>query len=375
MTTFTVTASRLSFDANGDPSSVAPVTLEFVVPDGGSGLSYVIDSVTPGELPLVTFTASFQNVRIDGDLVDPFAFDAGFGFITWVDNGTPRRSLVLEMADTATDTSVLLALGGDALPEFASLAEAQAFSGSVTGIGPIGGGPYRPGNTFSLFGVPGVVSSQDDTIIGASGDDSFDGGIGADTISGLGGNDTLLGGTGEDVLAGGGGRDLLNGGGQNDMLSGGAARDRLLGGKGNDDLSGDAGNDLLRGQVGSDMLSGGNGKDRLQGGAGRDVLDGGNQTDILEGQGGNDTLTGGGGADTFRFGPGGGTDRVLDFADDVDTLAFDAALWGGGLSAAEVLDQFARDRGGNVVFDFADGTRVVVENASVADLADDLSLF
>lgn len=375
MTTFTVTASRLTFDSNEDPTSVSPVTVEVVVPDGGSGISYVINSTTPGELPDVTFSGDFLNIRIDGALVEFADFDAAFGFVDWLDGSTPRRSMVLELAQPDGSAAVLVALGGDALPVFTSLAEALAFNGSVTGIGAIGGGPYRPGNVFSLFGVPGVVSGQDDTIIGSAGSDSFDGGIGHDTISGLGGNDTLLGSTGNDILSGGGGRDLLNGGGQNDTLSGGAGRDRLLGGKGNDDLSGDNGNDLLRGQAGSDTLSGGNGKDRLQGGAGRDVLDGGNHSDILEGEGGNDTLTGGGGADEFRFGTNGGTDRVLDFTDNVDTLAFDDALWGGGLTETEVLDQFARDRGGNVVFDFADGTRVVVEGVTVADLADDLNIF
>jgi Ca2+-binding RTX toxin-like protein len=344
MTTYTVDAFRLIDGETANPV-VMPVTVEIVMTDGAA-LSYVVTDPNGEFLPQVEFNDAAGILRIDG--VVQTGFDTYFGYVTWTEAGAPRSAQVLELMDEASGSSVIFALGGDPLPQITSAADVLAFDGSITGMGAILSGPYAPGQPISPAWVPGVRISENDLFTGFSGEDAFDGGIGRDVLYGLGGSDSL---------------------------SGGAGRDKLLGGTGQDSLSGDAGDDLLRGMSGNDGLDGGAGRDRLFGGAGRDALDGGNQDDILDGEGGNDLLTGGRGADEFRFGPGGGTDRVLDFADDVDRLAFDDALWGGGLSAAEVLDQFARDRGGNVVFDFADGTRVVVENASVADLADDLSLF
>lgn len=110
-------------------------------------------------------------------------------------------------------------------------------------------------------------------------------------------------------------------------------------------LTGNSGDNRLYGNGGSDTLAGGLGGDRLFGGAGGDVLAGGQ---------GDDLLRGGGGADRFDFGPGQGLDRVADFGlADQDRLRLDDALWAGqGLTAAEVVSQFARLAGGNVVFDF-----------------------
>ncbi len=109
------------------------------------------------------------------------------------------------------------------------------------------------------------------------------------------------------------GADKITLTGQADVAFGFGGRDRIEGRAGDDRLEGQAGGDRLFGDEGDDDLSGGGGKDRLYGGVGDDTLDGG---------GGKDQLTGGEGVDLFVFGRGAGKDRIMDFENGVDALAF-----------------------------------------------------
>ena len=161
-----------------------------------------------------------------------------------------------------------------------------------------------------LFGTGGGATDGNDLLAGTAG---------PDTIDALGGNDTLDGGAGSDILVGG------------------AGRDRLTGGGGNDSLSGDAGND------------------RLIGGGGRDTLDGG---------AGNDVLTGGAARDHFVFAPGDGRTRITDFADNVDRLDLTAF----GFASVAQAKQFAGNTAGDVVFEFATGDVLVVDDMAKGQL-------
>lgn len=110
----------------------------------------------------------------------------------------------------------------------------------------------------------------------------------------------------------------------NDTINGTGFDDRVEGKAGNDIIHGLGGNDLLKGDEGDDVIYGDAGNDDLQGDAGRDRLFGGSGADFLEGGLGNDVLTGGGGADTFVFGDvNAGRDRITDFQDGRDRIAFD----------------------------------------------------
>lgn len=215
----------------------------------------------------------------------------------------------------------------------------------------------------------GTGNNLANTITGNSGNNVLDGDTGADTLDGGNGNDSLIGGNGNDRLFGGNGADTLNGGNGTDQLTGGAGNDRLTGGAGADTLLGEAGNDTLLGAAGNDQLDGGGGNDQLDGGGGRDTLlgGGGNDTllggadnDRLDGGNGSDRLTGGGGADSFVFRAG--SDRVTDFADNVDTLLLDDALWGGGMTVNQVLNTYASVVAGDVIFNFGGGNILTVEN-------------
>ena len=210
-------------------------------------------------------------------------------------------------------------------------------------------------------------------------DDPEAGVSGADTVMGGDGNDSLFGAGGADSLSGDAGDDSITGGGGNDSLAGGTGLDLIYGGDGTDTITGGAGDDWLAGNAGSDKITGDAGNDSLLGGAGNDALFGGAGADRIDGGAGNDALTGGAlgvtDADTFVFHPGFGADRILDFRDNIDTLAFGAEFWGGISTAADFVTSFADVVGANVVFDFLNGNTVTVIGVrSVAAFYDDIVL-
>lgn len=242
----------------------------------------------------------------------------------------------------------------------------------------------------------------DDTLIGGSGRDTLEGGTGPDTLDGGDGrdrltggdgddaltsgseNDTLWGGAGTDALAAGDGQDSAYGGPGDDVVAGGAGADRVTGGLGNDSILGEAGDDLLIGHIGDDTLIGGDGDDTLSGGRYSDMLIGGpgddrlighNGADTLDGGPGRDVLFGGYNGDVFVFGDGYGRDRVHDFKPGVDRLWLDDGLWGGGMSAAAMLDRYAHERHGDVVLSFGGDVLVLAGIASAETLLPDLLIF
>ena len=158
-------------------------------------------------------------------------------------------------------------------------------------------------------------------------------------------------------------------------IGGNSAANALTGGKGADTLRGNGGNDRLSGHDGADMLQGGAGNDTLIGGAGNDRLAGGAGADRLEGGTGNDRLTGGGGADAFVFADGAQRDIIVDFDGAAgDRLLLDSALWGGGLTVAQVLDQFASQAATGLLLTF--GTDVVrIDGQTAATLSAQIDLF
>ncbi|MFC2970459.1 calcium-binding protein [Acidimangrovimonas pyrenivorans] len=193
-----------------------------------------------------------------------------------------------------------------------------------------------------------------DLLRGRLGADRLWGGAGDDTLAGGNGADTLFGRAGDDVVAGGNGRDSICLGTGDDLFidspqSGPLGADTVWAGSGNDTLQGGAGNDSFHGTAGNDLIHGRLGDDRLWGGADSDTLDGGP---------GDDRLTGGSGADTFLFNLG--ADTIADFTPGSDRLGLDSALWGGGLTPAEVLARYATTDGSGVSLDFGDGDLLIL---------------
>lgn len=127
-----------------------------------------------------------------------------------------------------------------------------------------------------------------------------------------------------------------------------ASFENFYAGDGADDITGNKAANEIWGARGDDRIKGEKGNDRLNGG----------QDD--------DRLTGGKGNDRFIFDDSFGNDQVRDFADNADTVMFDADLWNGNLTVAQVITQFASIVGGIVTFDFGDGD--VVSFTGVTDI-------
>lgn len=175
--------------------------------------------------------------------------------------------------------------------------------------------------------------------------DLADGNVKLDVVNGnllkVSGDVTLVSGSIKNVTGLGVGNFELIGNDLANVLTGSAGRNYLAGAGGNDALKGMAGNDALSGGAGADTILGGTGNDRLNGGAGRDVL------------------WGGAGADDFVLTKGADADRAKDFGTG-DRMAFDADLWGGGLSKTQVVKNFAKETSAGVLFDFGDGDSLLL---------------
>jgi Ca2+-binding RTX toxin-like protein len=210
--------------------------------------------------------------------------------------------------------------------------------------------------TDQIVGVENVTGGAgNDTITGDGLSNVLIGAGGNDLVQGLGEADRLDGRTGADTLQGGDGEDTLQGGTGDDRLAGGLGNDTLVGGAGNDALLGQSGDDSLRGAGGDDSLDGGGGLDRLVAGAGNDTLDGGP---------GSDTLIGGADADRFVFSPGDGTARITDFEDGIDRIDLTAF----GFASVAEARAFAANVGSDVVFTFAGGEVLIVEDITKVQL-------
>ena len=221
-----------------------------------------------------------------------------------------------------------------------------------------------------------------DAVYGSLGDDSVYGNAGNDTLGGAAGDDTLLGGDGQDAVYGslgddsvdgGAGNDTVGGFTGNDTVSGGDGDDRLWGSDGNDSLLGGDGNDSIGGGRDDDTVFGGFGDDELYGGTGDDSLSGGDGNDLFYGVAGDDTIAGGAGDDTIFTGSGAdlviyesGIDTLRFFSLSEDRLQIDDGLYGGGLTVAQVIDQFGNTAGSDFVLDFGDGDQIVFANAGSA---------
>ena len=263
---------------------------------------------------------------------------------------------------------------------------------------------------FSGYTVAPIGNTDFDRIeyTGTAFNDTFGGTSGNDILRGGAGHDQLWSGDGDDILEGGEGNDQLYGFGtgfdmvsysqssarvvvnlatnvvfggdatgdtingfegaigsdHNDKLIGSNGANQLDGGDGRDVLNGKSGADTLIGGDGNDLLTGWGGGDLLLGGAGVDQMTGDAGSDVLDGGTGDDILSGGSNKDRFVFAPGDGIDTVTDFEDGLDRLDFRAYDFVNRPAALS----FAAQVGADVVFSFAGGAQVIVQNFTLAQL-------
>ncbi|MDA9208450.1 hypothetical protein N9O61_06160 [Octadecabacter sp.] len=217
--------------------------------------------------------------------------------------------------------------------------------------------------------------SVDDVPYNLQGDDTIEFGGNSDDFFSGDGNDTVSGGAGADYLDGGDGKDVLSGGGGHDDLFGGKGKDELFGGKGADFLYGGKGNDKLYGGKFGDTMNGQKGDDKLFGGKGGDVLFGAK---------GDDTIKGGSGSDLFIFDAQAGSDKFKDFDVSQDVLVFvdeidqddvgeDFTVVAFGdigiefTDAQAVVDEYASVTANGVVFDFEQGSTILLLGVNTLD--------
>ncbi|NKX45778.1 S8 family serine peptidase [Roseicyclus persicicus] len=334
--------------------------------DGGAGNDTLIDgtgddSVYGGAGDDVLYNTSGSDTYDGGD-----GFDTMFVDVSSVAAGT----YILEVNFV---TGYIGRLGNPILSDTIVNIEALDFIGSVNVVmtGDANDNWVRTGSGHDSI----RSGAGDDTVHGGAGSDTIWGEAGNDLLEGGDGNDVLHGQRGEDHLIGGSGRDWLFGYAEDDRLEGGDDGDRLYGMPGHDWLDGGDGRDWLFGNGGRDTIHGGGDNDQVYGLAGHDVLfgDAGNDrvfggggNDTLDGGAGNDTLTGDIGADVFVFGEG--LDVITDFKNDVDEIHLDDAMWGGGLTVAQVISAFGSVVGGNTVLDFGGGNTLTINGLTNTSL-------
>ncbi len=236
-----------------------------------------------------------------------------------------------------------------------------------------------------------VGSGGSETILGSNSSNTLNGGNGNDTLGGLSGLDMVFGDGGNDLIQD---TDFVN----SDTLDGGAGVDtidysgvtfttgivtinlltelvQVSGGNSEtirnfENAEGSQGGETIIGSNANNVLNGNGGNDTLLGGIGADLILGGGWSDDLLGGNGNDTLFGGGGTDQLEGGAnddllvGGGQDLISDFVDNLDTVQLAQALWGGGLTAAQVLSTFGSVSSGNVILDFGGGQVLTIDGTT-----------
>lgn len=229
-----------------------------------------------------------------------------------------------------------------------------------------------------------IGSDRNDKLRGDASGNVLRGNNGHDVLEGRSGDDRLYGGYGNDTLHGGAGADRLDGGPGVDVASYQAEAasvhvDMREGARGKGAAAGDSFHsievivgsnhrDRIEGNHESNLMRGGGGNDYLAGRLGDDTVAGGVGDDTLFGGDGSDHLWGSAGADRFVFENQPGRDRVYDFRNNVDEIQLSRGL---ARSVDDALDQ-ARQIGSHVVFTFDGDTSLVIENAMMSQLGNDI---
>ena len=321
-------------------------------------------------------------------------------------------------------TASLGAIAAMSLAASAPLVRTDSFFGSGSGFAAPENGRRGRAPAVVVVGTnegAGDTFSSIEDMAGSGYNDNLTGDTSSNMIWGNNGNDTLNGAGGDDRLFGGDGADQLNGGLGNDTLSGGTGADAFNGGDGRDlvDYSGEAAGvtanlgasapavsrmvaastttsfGFVAGGwgvppvappvappvtppaatvdtfVSVEDLAGSNFNDRLTGNSFANAIAGNGGDDVLNGGFGNDTLNGGAGADTFVFNAG--TDTVMDFVDNIDTIAIARSLFGSATPTVAQALALATLEGGNIVFHFNDfDTFILTGLTDISALQDDL---
>ena len=335
----------LSFGAFDSNEKV--LTIE--VPVSGTYYIEVINTFGVDDCPIYDLTATLLDDGADDVLVGDFRPDMLFG---------RRGDDILEGAGGAD-----LLDGGDGV-------DTASYEGSTNRVLiNLGTNTAESGHAIgdTLVSIENLIGSDfNDILTGSKFDNVIFGGDGSDILSGFKANDTLYGGAGRDLLTGGSGAEIIDGGdGISDMVrySGSTAAVQVDLGAGTA-FGGDAEGDVISN---AEQLLGSSHDDTLTGDDLNNFVFGSGGDDILDGAGGLDKLFGGAGADVFVFGAGDSVAYIGDWEDDIDSL--DLSQYG----FASIEDAMANmDQRGEHVRFFVDGETLLILNADLDEMADDI---
>ena len=349
MTTYTLAGILLNETPEETVESIGETRISFVVPDSVEGFSTrQVGADDEDGLPLLEPILDDYVTWLGDRRLDQIA-DADFELIDVGWNGGTNSGIFASIYENAARKAHVFHIAGDAIPDsaFASAAAANAFLGSISEAAP--GPGFEPGDFIRFDALPGIESTENDSIPGTPGPDEVMAGAGDDTVEGAAGDDMLSGGAGNDRLIGGAGADTLDGGaGGRDKAVYEVTQFAVTIKFSGDDVllsSRDPGDgmtyeDTLRniellefsdgtvtvssrrlgvettGDDGDEDIPGGRGDDRLDGGGGADTIDAGDGDDVVIGGAGDDVLMGGDGSD--RINGGDGADIVAGGASEDD---------------------------------------------------------
>lgn len=223
----------------------------------------------------------------------------------------------------------------------------------------------------------------DSTIIAGDGDNRIGGNVGDNTLEAGDGNNRIWGGTGDSIIVAGDGDNVVGGGEGDNSITLGHGDNIVWGNTGDSVIRTGNGNNDIRGGIGNNEIYTGNGNDVIRGMKGNDIIHstggdnriyGGDGDNIIWAGSGDDVVTGNAGADTFIFKQGDDTLRITDYTIGEDMLHLEEDIWGGGLTAEELIAEHAEVRDGDTVFTFDDHVITLSGVGDLGGLADDLVL-
>ncbi len=389
--TFTYTVSDGSVDSTGtvtinidENNNTAPVAQ--------NDLFTVVTDAATGQLSATGFLLQ-NDTDADNDtlLVQSITFN---GVTTPIASGNNGTTVPLTFGTVAVNQN-----GGLAYVLTPGATSADTFSYTVTD------GIQSSSASVSFSIDPGATitgTDGNDNLRDSGSDDVIEGLAGDDRIRDSGGSDDIRGGNGNDRIRDTGGFDnVLSGGNGDDQIDGRRGEYTANGGDGNDRISinGD-GRHVINGDNGDDIISlKGGFASTVNGGAGRDVIrvkspgpttiDGGTGDDVIRVDSGSNAVIGGAGRDELRAGKGNDTfifrsDSEQDIISRFGQKGFDQIVIQGVRSNAvnndlidsfEELLTFANTSDRDVVFDFANGSTLRLENVGLEDLASQQFLF
>lgn len=211
MTTFVLNGIAVLFNqaqVNSPAIDVLPFDMRLVVEDATTTFSYG-ETVPPTQsepVPQIQLNEQALLLALDSYSVDGFAAVADetttyIGEVTHA--GGASQVLLLDFEIGSLSLQFIFQLGGAAIPAISTVADYNAFTESVTSIGPVpADSPLAAGKDIPFANIPGIQILNDNFVTGTDNDDFLTGTSGNDVFFPLENtsSDTIVGSLGNDII-------------------------------------------------------------------------------------------------------------------------------------------------------------------------------